>query len=117
MNSKELAGLEILLGEAGELPAASSCRNCAGKLAESVQLALKDEECEDIIPISATAILSNDHDEGIDPKSFKATSESPLPETWDLVMKAELDANGQHDVFGYLVELPDRRTHSPSQWV
>jgi hypothetical protein len=44
-------------------------------LAESAQLALKDEEFEDMIPIYAAAAISNNHnhDDGIDdPKSDKA---------------------------------------------
>jgi len=52
----------------------SSRRNRAGKdmLAESSQLALEDEEFEDMIPIYAAAAISNDydHEDGIDdPKS------------------------------------------------
>jgi len=117
MNSQELSGLVTLLGDAGEQPAECSCGNRDGKLAESPQLALEDEEFEDMIPISAAAILSNDYDEGIDPKSYKSATQSALTETWNMVMKEELDANGQHYVFGYLVELPDRRKASPCEWV
>jgi len=46
-------------------------------LAESGQLALKDEEFEDMIPIYAAAAISNNHDhkDGIDVrKSYKAAT-------------------------------------------
>jgi hypothetical protein len=77
--SRELAGLETLLGEAWNPPAGVSHHNHAGILAESAQLALEDEEFEDMIPIYATAAISEDHEDGIDdPKSYKAATESPL---------------------------------------
>jgi len=67
-NSRELAGLESSLGDAWKPPAEGSHRNSAGKLAESAQLALEDEEFEDMIPIHAAAAISNnhDHEDGID---------------------------------------------------
>ena len=92
--SRELAGLETSLGEAWKPPAEGSRRNRSGKdtLAESAQLALKDEEFEDMIPIYAAAAISNDHEDGIDnPKSYKAATESPLADKWDTAMKEELD--------------------------
>jgi hypothetical protein len=49
--SRALAGLESSLGDAWKLPAEGSHRNRAGKLTEPAQLALEDEEFEDIIPI------------------------------------------------------------------
>jgi len=68
--SRELAGFETSLGDAWKPPAEGSRRNRAGKdtLAESAQLALEDEEFEDMIPIYAGAAISNDHDheDGID---------------------------------------------------
>jgi hypothetical protein len=86
-------------------------------LAECAQLPLKDEEFEDMIPIYASAAISDDHD-GIDePKSYKATTESPLAEILDTAMKEELDGIGQHEVFGDLVELPEGRKDLPSHWV
>jgi len=120
--SRELAGLETSLGDAWKPPAEGSRRNRAGKdkLAEFAQLALEDEEFEDMIPIYAAAAISNnhDHEDGIDdPKSYKAATESPLAEKWDTAMKAELDVIGQHQVFGDFVELPEGRKVLPSHWV
>jgi len=86
-------------------------------LAESAQLALNDEEFEDMIPIYAAAAISNnhDHEDGIDdPKSYTSVTESPLAEKLDTAMKAELDAIGQHQVFGDFVELPEGRKALPS---
>ena len=81
-------------------------------------MALKHEEFEDIIPIYAAAAISNDHEDGIDdPKSYKAATESSLAENWDTAMKEELDAIGQHQVFGEFVELPEGRKASPNHWV
>jgi hypothetical protein len=59
--SREFVGLETSLGEAWKPPAEGSRRNRAGKLAESAQLALEDEEFEDMIPIYAAAAISDDH--------------------------------------------------------
>jgi len=66
--SRELAGLETSLGDGWKLLAKGSRRNRAGKdtLAESTQLALEDEEFEDIIPIYAAAAISDNHEDGID---------------------------------------------------
>jgi hypothetical protein len=52
-NSRELAGIVSSGGDAWKLLPKESCRNRAGKdtLAESAQLALKDEEFQDVIPI------------------------------------------------------------------
>jgi hypothetical protein len=47
--------------------------------AESAQLALEDEEFEDMIHIDPAAAIFDDHQDGIDdPKSSKAATESPL---------------------------------------
>jgi len=120
--SRELAGLETSLGDAWKPPAKGSRRNRTGKntLAESAQLALEDEEFEDMIPIYAAAAISDnhDHEDGIDdPKSYKAATESPLADKWDTAMKEELDAIGQHQVFGDFVELPEGRKTLPSHCV
>jgi len=120
--SRELAGLETSLGDAWKPPAEGSRQNRSGKdtLAESTLLALEDEEFEDMIPIYTPAAISNnhDHEDGIDdPKSYKAANESPLAEKWDTAMKEELDAIGQHQVFGDFVELPEGRNVLPSRWV
>ena len=59
-------------------------------MAESAQLALEDEELEDMLPIYAAAAISNnhDHEDGIDdPKSYIAATESPLANKWDTAMK------------------------------
>jgi hypothetical protein len=117
--SRELAGLKSSLGDAWKPPAEGSHRNLSGKdtLAESAQLALKDEEFGDIIPIYAAAAISDDHDDAIDPKSYKAATEFPLAKKWDTGMKEELDTIGQHQVFGDFVELPEGRMALPSHWV
>ena len=120
--SRELATLESSHGDAWKPPAEGSRPNCAGKdnLAESAQLALKDEELEDMIPIYAAATISNnhDHEDGInDPKSYKAATESPLAEKWDMAMKEELDAISQHQVSGDFMELPEGRKALPHHWV
>jgi hypothetical protein len=86
-------------------------------LAESAQLALEDEEFEDMISIYTAAAISDDHEDAIDPKSYKAATESPLANKWDTAMKEELDAIGQHQVFGDFVELPEGRKALPSHWV
>jgi hypothetical protein len=56
-------------------------------LAESAQLALEDEKFEDMIPIYAAAAISEDHEDAIDRKSYKAATESPLADKWDTAMK------------------------------
>ena len=55
-------------GEAWKPPADGSYQKCAGKLAESAQLALKAEEYKDMIPINAAGSISNNHNQegGID---------------------------------------------------
>jgi hypothetical protein len=81
-------------------------------------LAYEDEELEDMIPIYATGSISDDHDDGIDdPKSYKAATKSLLAYIWDTAMKEELDAIGQHQVFGDFVKLPEGRKALPSHWV
>jgi len=120
--SRELAGLETSHGVAWKPPAESSRRNLAGKdtLSESAQLAVGDEELDDMIPIYAAAAISNNHhqeDRLDDPKCYEAATESPLADKWDTVMTAELDAIGQHRVFGDVVELPEGRYALPSHWV
>jgi len=113
-----LVGFETSLGDAWKPPAEGSRRNCAGKLAEYAQLALEDEEFEDMIPIYAAAAISDDYEDGIDdPKSYKAATESPITEDWDMALKEELDAVGQHQVFRDFVELPEARKALPSHWV
>ena len=72
-------------------------------------MALEDEEFEDMIPIYAAAAISDDHEDAIDPKSYKAATESPLADKWDTAMKEELDAIGQHQVFGDFVKVPEGR--------
>ena len=118
--SRQFAGLETSLGDAWKPPAEGSHRNRSGKdtLAESAQLALEDEEFEDMIPIYATAAISNDHEDGIDDiKSYKAATESPLANNWYTAMKEELDAIGQHHVFGDFVELLEGKKALSSHWV
>jgi len=120
--SRELAGLEMSLGDAWKPPAEGSHRNCSWNdtLAESAQLALEEEEFQDMIPIYAAAAIADnhDHEDGIDdPKSYKAAIESLLAEKWDTAMHEELDAIGHHQVFGDFVELPEGRKALRSHWV
>jgi len=120
--SRELAGVETSLGDAWKLPAKGSRRNRAGKdkLPESAQLALEDNEFEDMIPIYAAAAIFNNHnhEDGMDdPKSYKAATESPLADKLDKAMKEELHAIGTHQVIGDFVELPEGRKALPSHWV
>ena len=118
--SREFAGLETTLADAWKLPAEGSDRNCAGKdtLAESAQLALQNEEYEDMIPLSAAAAISDndDHKDAIDPKSYKAATESLLAEKCDTAMKEESDEIGRHQIFGDFVELPEGRKALPCHW-
>jgi hypothetical protein len=89
-------------------------------LAKSAQLALEEVEFEDMIPIYAAASISDnhDHEDGIDNQTpYKAATESLLAEKWDMVMKDELDAIGQHQVCGDFVELSEGRKALPSRWV
>jgi len=54
-----------------------------------------------MIFIYAAAAISADHEDGIDnPKAQQAVTESPLVGKRDTVMKEELDAIGQYQVFG-----------------
>jgi hypothetical protein len=53
----------------------------------------------------------------IDPKSYKATTESLLAEKWDTVMKQESDEVGQDQDIGNVLELPDGRKALPSHRV
>jgi len=116
--SRELAGFQTSLGEGWKPPAEGSRPNGAGKLAQSAQLALNNEEFEDMIPIYMAAAISNDHEDGIDdPKSYKAATESLLAEKWDMVMKQALDAIDTPHVIGDFVELPEGRKALPSLWV
>jgi len=68
-------------------------------------------------PIYAAAAISDHHKDGIDPKSYQAATESPLADKWDTAMEEELDAIGQHQVFGDFVELPEGRKALPGHWV
>jgi hypothetical protein len=71
-NSRELAGLEMSLGDAWKQPAERSRRNGSGleKLVEPAQLALEDEKFGNMIPIYAVTAISDDQEEEINPKSF-----------------------------------------------
>jgi hypothetical protein len=93
-----LAGLETSLGDAWKLPAEASRWKCAGKdsLPESAHLALEDEEFKIMIPMYAAAVISDHHDNAIDPNSYKAATECPLANKWGTAMKEELDAISQH---------------------
>jgi hypothetical protein len=115
--SQELAGLETSLGDEWKPPAEGSRLYRVGKLAESAQLALEDEEFEDMIPIYTTAAISDNHQDAIDPKCYKVATESQLADKWDTAMKEELEAIGQPQVFRDLVELPEGRKDLPSHWV
>jgi len=50
------------LGDACKAPTEGIYRNHVGKLAESAQLALEDEDLAHRIPIYAAAAISNNHD-------------------------------------------------------
>jgi hypothetical protein len=120
MKTRELAGLGTSHGDAWKPPAASSRRNCAGKdmLAESAQWALVDEEIQQMISMYSVAAISNDHDheDAIeDPMSYQSATEYPLLEKWDMVTKEQLQAMGQHQVYGDFVELPEGRKALPSR--
>jgi len=101
----ELAGIATSLGDAWKPPAEGSRRNHGGNdtLPQSTKLALEDEEFEDMIPIYAVAAISDDHEDAIDPKSFKRATESPLAEKWDMATNDEFDGIGQHQVHGDIV--------------
>jgi hypothetical protein len=104
-----MAGLETSLGDAWKPPAEGNHQNHARKemLAEPAQFTLEGEAFEDMIFIYAAVAILDHHEDGIDPKSYKAGSECPLAEKWNTAMKDELDAIGQHQVFGDFVELPE----------
>jgi len=107
-------------GEAWKPPAEGSDWNRNGKLARSVQLAVEDEEFEDMITMYAAAAISNnyDHEDGIDdPKSYEEVTESPLDEKCDAAPKEEFDAIGWQQVFGDFVELLEGRKAMQSHWV
>jgi len=70
-----------------------------------------------MIPISAAAAISDDYEDAIDSKSYKAATESPFAEKWDTAMKEELDEIGHHQGFGDFVELPEGRKALPRHWV
>jgi hypothetical protein len=115
-----LAGLETSLLDAWKKPAEGSHRNSPGNdmLAVSAQLALGDEEFEDMIPIYTAAAISDNHEDGIDdPMSYNAATGSLLAEKWDTAMKQQLDGIGHHQVFREFVELTEGRTALPSHWV
>jgi len=117
--SAKLAGNETSLGEGSKLPANGSSQNCTGKdrLAESAQCALEDEKFKEMFPIYPAGVISNNHKDGIDPKSANTATESPLADKWDLVMQEELAAIGQHQVYGDFMELPEARKALPTHWV
>jgi len=122
MKSRRLAGHETSLGAVWKPPAEGSHWNHAWKdtLIESTPLALEDEAFQDMIPISAAAAISKNlnHEDGMDdPKSFAAATKPLLVEKWDIVMKQEFYAIGQHQVFGDVVELLEGRKALPSHWV
>jgi len=82
------------LRDARKPPAERSRRNRAGKLADSAQFSLEDEEFNHMSAFyAAAAISNNDNDEdGIDdPKSYKAVTESLLADKWDTARNEELD--------------------------
>jgi len=87
--SQELDGLEVSLGDGWKRPAEGSHRKRTGKntLAESAHLALEEEEFNDMIPIYTAAEISDDHEDGIHPKSHKAATEYPLAEKGDMAMQ------------------------------
>jgi hypothetical protein len=71
-----------------------------------------------MIPIYAAAMISKDYEACIDnQKSYKAVAKSPLAATLYAVMKPELDAIHQHQVFGNFVEFPEGRKAFSSRWV
>jgi hypothetical protein len=87
-------------------------------LTESAQLALEDEQFKHMIPMSTAAAIPPDHEDGIDnPMSYQAPIESPPTDEWDTVIKQDLDALRQPEIYGNFVELPAGRKAWPSQWV
>jgi hypothetical protein len=82
-----LSGPESSLEDAWKPPAERSDRNRTGKLPATVQLALIDEQFEDMIPIYTAAAISDDHEDGMDDsKSYNAVTKSPLADKWDTAM-------------------------------
>jgi hypothetical protein len=79
-NSRELAGLEMSLGDAWKQPAERSRRNGAAleKLVEPAQLTLEDEKFGNMIPIYAVTAISDNQEEEINPKSCKEATGSFL---------------------------------------
>jgi len=119
-NSGELIALEASPGDAWMLPAEGRHWNRAGMdmLGESVQLAIKDDESYNMIPIYTAAAISHDYEDGIDdPMNYKAATESPLGEQWDMAMNEEFDAIGQHQVFGDFMVLPEGIKDLPCHWI
>jgi hypothetical protein len=86
-------------------------------LAESAQLAFGDEKFVDMIPIFTAAEICHDYEDGINPKTYKVATESPLTEKSDTVTKDKVDAIGQHNVIEDFMELPERRKAFLSHWV
>jgi hypothetical protein len=85
--SLELAAIESALGDAWRPPAEGSPGNFAGKVALYAQLALEDDDFEIMIHIYTAAVISDDHNDGIDnPKSYKLATESPLAEKCDTLV-------------------------------
>jgi len=81
-------------------------------------MALEDKEFENMIPIYTTAMMSKDHEAGIeDQKSHKAVAESPLAAKHYTAMKEELDAIDQHRNFENVVEFLEARKAFSSYWV
>jgi hypothetical protein len=118
--SQELAGLEMSREDAWTPPADGSRWNLAGKvtLAESAQLALEDEESEDMILIYAAAAIADDDEDRIDNrKCYQSAIEYLLANKWDMPMYKLLHAIGQDKVFGDSVELPECRNVLPTSWV
>jgi hypothetical protein len=71
-----------------------------------------------MILMYTAAAISDDHEDGIvDPKWYKAATESPLADKCDTTMNEAIDAIGQHQVFGDIVDLLEGRKALPSHWV
>jgi hypothetical protein len=86
--SLELDGFECSLGGAWKPPAEGSHPNHPCNLAESAQVALEDDEFEDMVSICSPMAISGDHEDHIDdPKSYEALNESPLAKQWHTAVK------------------------------